>query len=72
MYKYVLSNETLPANSSYILIQKTHTNGCYDSLGLCTAKAENVRNGTDTNGWALRLYGNHSDLTFNGTIRDGK
>jgi hypothetical protein len=25
----------------------------------------------NSNGWAVRLYGDHSDLTFNGKVHDG-
>jgi hypothetical protein len=58
-------------NISYFEIIKTHTNGCYDSFGVCTSKETSVRNGSNANGWALRLYGEHSDLTFTGTIHNG-
>ncbi len=69
--KYILSNEILPMNISYFEICKVHTNGCYDSFGVCTSKETSVRNGSNANGWALRLYGEHSDLTFTGTIHNG-
>ena len=50
----------------YFEVKKNHTSGCYDSLGLCKLRNDSVRNGTDDNGWAVRLYGPHDDTQFNG------
>ncbi len=69
--KYVLSNEVIPSTPCYFEIKKNHTNGCYDSFGVCTRKT-NARNGTTREGWAVRLYGDHSDLSFNGQIHDNQ
>jgi hypothetical protein len=30
------------------------------------------RNGVNSEGWAVRLYGSHSDKSFTGWIHDGK
>ncbi len=60
--RYVLSNETLPSFISYIELEKKETGGCYESLGVCTQKNSKVRNGENEHGWALRLFGEHTDL----------
>ena len=38
---------------------------------MATSKSTVIRNGEDEKGWALRLYGDHSDLTFTGTVHGG-
>jgi hypothetical protein len=61
----------MPDSPVYMEINKHDTNGCYDSLGLCSDKDVNIRNGEKANGWAVRLYGDHSDLSFNGKVHNG-
>ncbi len=51
-------------------IEKTHVNGCYDSLGVCSIKEVSVRNGENGDGWAVRLYGQHNELGFNCSIHN--
>ena len=37
---------------------------------MCSKKQTHIRNGVNADGWALRLYGDHSDLTFSGSIHN--
>jgi hypothetical protein len=71
--KKVFSNESLPSSGiHYWEILKNHTTGCYDSIGLTTNYSLfNERNGLKSDGWAVRLYGDHSDKNFTGWIHDG-
>ena len=61
----------MPNYPVYVEIIKEHTNGCYDSLGLCRVKSK-VRNGANDDGWALRIYGSHTDKTFSGAHHGGE
>ncbi len=36
--KYILSKQPLPIVNTYIEIERHHTQGCYDSIGLCTKR----------------------------------
>ena len=58
--RYIISKECLAKDKIvYFELEKVHSQGCYDSLGVCTQKLEGLRNGEDLNGWAVRLYGKH-------------
>jgi hypothetical protein len=47
--------------------------GCYDSVGVTTNHSLfSERNGTTSDGWAVRLYGSHSDVSFTGAIHNNE
>jgi len=70
--KKIFSKNALPsAGYHYWEIQKDHLSGCYDSLGVSTDHSVfSYRNGENSSGWAVRLYGNHSDFNFTGSYHD--
>ena len=46
------------------------TGGCYSSIGLCKKKImtnqKYYRNGSNSDGWTVRTYGVHANLTYTG------
>lgn len=69
--RFILSTESLPQDKCcYFEILKGHQSGCYDSIGVCIKREDNTRNGVTDQGWAVRMYGSHSDLTFTGKIHN--
>lgn len=60
-----MTKEKLPGfGAHYWELEKSHTNGCYDSMGLCRQYKQ--RTGESDDSWTVRLYGSHSDLSFTG------
>ena len=67
---FILSQEPLPNKNCYFEINKHGEKDCYSSFGVCLKRDDTIRNGENQNGWAVRLYGSHSDLTFTGSIHN--
>jgi len=72
--KRIWANEPLPTTGSvYWEVKRSQVSGCYDSIGVTTVQSiSSGRNGESDNGWAIRLYGSHSDFSFTGAHHNGQ
>ncbi len=61
----------MPYKVCYFEIKKLSKGCMYSSLGVCTMKGLN-RNGTDQNGWAVRISNNQTDFNHTGSIHNNQ
>jgi len=75
--RYAVGKKSISEGNYYYEVKLLEVGGCYSSVGFCNEKTFKDNNcttrlGDDSNGWAIRTYGPHTDERFMGLRSDGK